>query len=262
MKYSLRKAKYKLDFRSPRSDSTRIRERCEACEIMGAAYLGMQQGDVLRRGAPHAVSEVAMTLNALQISAIALGAAALVSSAPLSPASAATVVHHPAHAVHSRVAHGAVHSRVAHGYAHHPVHRYAYRHGHRYAYGYNPGAAVAGAVIGSAVGAAAAYPYGCDPYYSGPWGYGSCPADDWGGYYGPAYGGFGYGYGPGFVGHHRHFGFNNGVGFNGGGPHIAGGNFGHVGGFGGGHVGGFGGGHMGGFGGGHMGGFGGGHFTR
>src|SRR5271155_2787278 len=106
VKYSPRKAKYKLDFRSPRSDSTRIRERGGACEIMGAAYLGKHQGDVLRRGAPHAVSEVAMTLNALQISAIALSAAALVSSAPLSPASAATVVHHPAHAVHSRVAHG------------------------------------------------------------------------------------------------------------------------------------------------------------
>ena len=195
-----------------------------------------------------------MTLNAFRISAIALGAAALVLSATLSTASAAAVVHHPAHAAHRY---------VAHGYAHHYAHRYAYRHGHRYvywrghryAYGYNPGAAVAGAVIGSAIGAAATYPYGCDPYSYG-WGYGSCPTYDWGGYYGPAYGGFAYGYGPGF--YHRHgfyynhgSGFNHGFGFNGGGPRFVGGNFGHMGGFGGGHMGGFGG---------HMGG--GGHFLR
>ena len=92
-----------------------------------------------------------MALNSLRISAIALGAALLASSAPLSSASAATVVHHRAYSAHRY---------VAHGYAHHlcaslrlPARAsLAYWRGHRYGYGYgyNPGAAVAGAVIGGA----------------------------------------------------------------------------------------------------------------
>ena len=119
-----------------------------------------------------------MTHRALRVSATALGAAAFVSLSPLSAASAATVVHHPAHGVHHAA--GGVHRHVAHVhgrvYAHHYGHahryayghgrRYAYRHGHRYAYGYgyNPGAA---GVIGGG------YPY-CDDYsYYGPY-YGSC----------------------------------------------------------------------------------------
>ena len=111
-----------------------------------------------------------MTHGGLRISAIALGAAAFVSLSPLSAASAATVVHHPAHGVHHAA--GGVHRQVAHVhgrvYAHHYGHVYAhhYRHAHRYAYGYgyNPGAA---GVIGGG------YPY-CDDYSYGPYYYGSC----------------------------------------------------------------------------------------
>ncbi|MGA8583404.1 MAG: hypothetical protein WB715_06125, partial [Roseiarcus sp.] len=66
-----------------------------------------------------------MTHGALRVSAIALGAAALVSSSPLSAATAATVVHHPAHAVHGRAGHA--YGRVAHAYGHH----YVWRNGHR-----------------------------------------------------------------------------------------------------------------------------------
>ena len=115
-----------------------------------------------------------MTHGALRVSAIALGAAALVSLSPLSAASAATVVHHPAHAVHGRAGHA--YGRVAHAHGHH----YVWRNGHRYAYGYgyNPGAAVAAGVIGGILGAAAGYPYDCGGYYYGPT-YGSCS-----GYYG------------------------------------------------------------------------------
>ncbi len=146
----------------------------------------------------------------LRLPLVALGAAAFASLAPLAPATAATVVHHPAHAVHRH---------VAHGYAGHHAHHYAYRHGRRYAgYGYNPGMAVVGAALG--LGAAAAYPYGCDPYSYGPWGSNACAdTSDWGGYYGPAYGGFGYGYGPGYYGG-GHYGHRSGYahGFQGGAP--------------------------------------------
>ncbi len=204
-----------------------------------------------------------MTLGALPVSALALSAAALVLSSPLSAADAATVVHHSghaAHAVHTPASHG-LHGYVARGNAGHRYvardhaghHHYVWRNGHRnvYGYGYNPGAAVAGGVI---AGAAAGYPYcGADGSY-----YGAC--DDYSyGYQYPYYD-YDYGFGgPVFFGGDRfHHGFHNqGFGFHGNGAHFAGGNFGHVGGFGGGHVGGFGGG---GFGGGHMGGFGGGHF--
>ena len=204
-----------------------------------------------------------MTPAAIRASAIALGAAALVSLSPLSAANAATVAHpyrhtatvthHYQRPAHARVAHGVhgVHGYVARSHVGH--HHYVWRNGHRYAYyGYNPGAAVAAGVIG---GAAAGYPYCGDYSY-----YGSC--DDYSyGYPYPYYDyGFGFG-GPVFFGRdHFHHGFNHGIGFHGGGAHFASGNFGHMGGFGGGHVGGFGGGHFGGFGGGHMGGFGGGHF--
>jgi hypothetical protein len=218
-----------------------------------------------------------MTHGALRISAIAVGAAAFVSLSPLSAASAATVVHHPAHGVHHAA--GGVHRQVAHVhgrvYAHHygHAHRYAYGHAHRYGYGYgyNPGAAVAAGVIGGG------YPY-CDDYSDyGPY-YGSCNDYSYG--YSYPYYDYGYGFGgPVFVGggrFHLRFdhGFHRGFAFHGdgahfqgdgqfGGGHFAGANFGHMGGFGGGNMGGFGGGHMGGFGGGHMGGFGGGgHFHR
>jgi hypothetical protein len=193
-----------------------------------------------------------MTFRALRVWALALSAAAFVSSAPLSGAGAATVAHNYHHVTHSRVAHG-VHGYVARNHVAH--HHYAWRNGRRYAYGYNPGAAVAAGVIGGALGAAA-YPYSCDDSYYGS--YGACDTGDyaWGGYYGPYYGG--YGYYPGFYGRHNGYGFNRfgyGHGFAGAGGHFAGGNFGHAGGFAGGNFG-----HMGGFGGGHFGGFGGGHF--
>src|SRR5271155_1192459 len=156
-----------------------------------------------------------MTHGALRVSALALGAAALVSLSPLSAASAATVVHHPAHAVHGRAGHA--YGRVAHAHGHH----YVWRNGHRYAYGYgyNPGAAVVGGVLG----AAAAYPYDCGGYAYGPYD-GSC--SDYG--YGSGYPYYGYGYGYGGYGGYGH-------GFHGGGAHFAGGNFGRMGGFGGGH---------------------------
>ncbi len=79
---------------------------------------------------------------------------------------------------------------MAHAYGRHYAH--ASQH-----YGYNPGAAVAAGVIGSIIGAGiagAGYPYSCDVYsyglYNGCSGYA-----DWGGDYGPYYGGLGYGYG-------------------------------------------------------------------
>jgi hypothetical protein len=201
-----------------------------------------------------------MTIGALRVSAIALGAAALV--LPLS-ADAATVSHHYRQAAHSSVAHHSVvrhsyvarghaqHSYVARGYAGHR--RYVWRNGHRYAYyGYNPGAA------GVVAGAAAGYPYCGDDYGSY---YGSC--DDYS--YGYPYPDYGYDYGFGgpvfFERGHFHHRFDHGFGFHGGGARVAGGNLGHTGSFDGGHVGGFGGGHFGGFGGGHFGGFGGGHFS-
>ena len=208
-----------------------------------------------------------MTPGALRISAIALGAAALVLLSPFSAGNAATVTHrhaatvthHYRHPAHPQVAHG------AHGYVarNHVGHRhYVWRNGHRYAYyGYNPGAAAAAGVIG---GAAAGYPY-CGDYSYGTY-YGSC--DDYSyGYPYPDYDyGFGFG-GPVFFGRdHFHHGFTPWLRLPGGGAHFASGNFGHAGGFGGGHFGGFGAGHVGGFGGGgfagggHMGGFGGGHF--
>jgi hypothetical protein len=227
---------------------------------------------VSRGGSPPQIArELAMTFGALRVSAIALGVAALVSSSPLSEANAAMVVHHTSHGVHRHVAHA-----YGRHYVHHYGHRYGWRHGHRYAYGYNPGSAVAAGVIGGALGAAA-YPYPCDYYYGS---YGSCGYGDYGygDYYGPYYGGFSYGFGPGFFGHRHGFnghGFGFGHAFHGGEGRFVGGNFGHTGGFAGGtfgHMGGFGGhmggfgGHMGGFGG-HMGGFGGhmgggGHFMR
>src|SRR5260370_14967888 len=104
--------------------------------------------------------EVAMTLGALRVSAIALSAAAFVLSSPLSAANAATVTHHYRHAAHPRDAHGA-HGYVAHRHAGHR--HYVWRNGHRYAYyAYNPGAAVADSEI---AGTAAGYPY-CGAYYS------------------------------------------------------------------------------------------------
>jgi hypothetical protein len=188
---------------------------------------------------------LAMTLGALRVSAIALGASALALLSPLPAANAATVTHRYQHVAHPRVAHGA-HAYVAHSRT--GARHYVWRNGHRYAsgYGYNPGAAVAAGVIGGALGAAA-NPYTCE-YDYGP--YGGCDYGDYADYgdYGPYYGGFGYGYAPGF------YGGNFGHGFHGGGARFASGNFGHMGGFGGGHMGGFGGGHMGGFGGGHFGG--------
>jgi hypothetical protein len=244
--------KYKLVFRSPYIVFTRFREQSGACEIFGHAYLNTQQRAACGAGRRIKATEVPMSLDALRISAIALGAAALTSLSPISTASAAAVVRHPIHAAHHYAGRGHVHH-----YAYRHGHRYVYPHGHRYAYGYDPGAAVAGAVIGGALGAAAGYPYGCDPYSNGPWGYGSCPAYDSGGYDGgPYYGGFGYGYGPAYGGGFYGHGFGHQAGRAG----FASGNFGHMGRFGGGRMGGFGG-HTGGFGG-HMGGFGGGHITR
>ncbi|HEY1782606.1 MAG TPA: hypothetical protein VGG79_19605 [Roseiarcus sp.] len=191
-----------------------------------------------------------MTLGAIRVSALALGASALTLLSPLSVANAATVVHHPA-----------IRGRVTHAHGRHTVHYYAhpYLRGHRYAYGngYNPGAAAAVGVIGGILGAGLAGAYDCGGY-----GYGSC--DGYGYGYGPDYGGFGYaypgygyGYGAGYGGYGGRYGY--GGHFRGGAAHFAGGNFGHMGGFGGGHFGGFGGGHMGGVGGGHFGG-GGAHF--
>ena len=188
-----------------------------------------------------------MTLGALRVSALALGASTLTLFSPLPVANAATVVHHPA-----------IHGRVTYAHGRHTVHHYA-RHsvrGHRYAYGngYNPGAAAAVGVIGGILGAGLAGAYDCGGY-----GYGSC--DDYGYGYGPYYGGFGYGYpgygyGAGYGGYGGRYGYGGyGGHFGGGAAHFAGGNFGRMGSFGGGH---FGGGHMGGFGGGHFGG--GGHF--
>ena len=139
-----------------------------------------------------------MTFGALRVSAIALSAAALVLSSPLSAADAATVAHHYRHTAHALVSHGAhgngLHGYVAHGHAGHR--HYVWRNGHRYAYGYgyNRGAAVAAGVI---AGAAAGYPY-CDDTTYGSY-YGSC--DDYSyGYPYPYYDyGFGFG-GPVFVG--------------------------------------------------------------
>ena len=167
-----------------------------------------------------------MTPRAFRVSAIVLGAAAFAFLSPLSAASAATVVHHPAHDVHRPVAHvyGRLHATrsVHHHYARGSTHRYAY------GYGYDPGAAAAAGVIGGLLGAGVAGAYDCG------YGYGSC--DDYGYGYGPFDGGYGYGYGPGlgfgYGGYGRGF---NGNGFHG---HFAGGNFGHMGGFGGGHFGG------------------------
>jgi hypothetical protein len=181
-----------------------------------------------------------MTLGALRVSAIALSAAALVLSSPLSAADAATVAHHYRHAAHPRVSHG-LHGYVAHGHAGHR--HYVWRNGHRYVYGYgsNPGAA---RVV---VGTAAGYPY-CDDYYYRSY-YGSC--DDYSYGYPYPYYDYGYGFGgPVFVVggrfHHRfdhHFdhGFHRGFAFHGDRAHFGGGNFGHVGGVGGGQ---FGGGHF------------------
>ncbi len=209
------------------------------------AHLG---GDPAARCAAHQ-KEIAM-IHGVRASVLALGVAAFASLFPLA-ASAATNVHHPAAAAHARTAH--VTGRLT---AHHAVRHYAHGRAHGYAYGYNPGAAAAAGVIGGILGAASAYPYSCDDYYGG---YGSCDYGDYG-YYAPYYGGYGYGYNPGFYGGHFNRGFHGGIGGNfghtGG---FAGGNFGHMGAIGGGHFGGFGGGHMGGFGGGHFGGFGGGH---
>ena len=162
-----------------------------------------------------------MTHGALRISAIALGTAAFVSLSPLSAASAATVVHHPAHGVHHAA--GGVHRHVAHVhgrvYAHHyghahygHAHRYAYGHAHRYAYGYGYNPGVAGVIGGG-------YPY-CDDYsYYGPY-YGSCNYYSYG--YSYPYYDYGYGFGgPVFVGggrfHHRFdHGFHHGFAFHGG----------------------------------------------
>src|SRR5271154_324081 len=143
-----------------------------------------------------------MTHGALRISAIALGAAVFVSLSPLPEASAATVVHHPAHAVHVRVAHANAYGRVAHAHAYGRVahargRHYVWRNGHRYAYGYgyNPGAAVAAGVVGDVL---AGYPYDCGGYSYGLYD-GSC--DDYGYGSGYPYNGYGYGgYGGGFYG--------------------------------------------------------------
>ena len=130
-----------------------------------------------------------MTIGALRASTLALSAAAFVLSSPLSAAGAATVVHHPAHAIHGRVtyAHG---RHVAHHYAHH------YVGGHRYAYGngYNPGPCRGRRRGRSAafLGVGLAGAYDCGGYKD--MGYGN---DDYGYGYGPYYGGFGYGY-PGY----------------------------------------------------------------
>ena len=92
-----------------------------------------------------------MTYSAFRVSAVALGAMAMVPFAPLSAASAATVVHHP------------VHGHVAYARGRHDVHHYAHRYvaGHRYVYanGYNPGAAAAVGVIGGILGAGLAGAY-------------------------------------------------------------------------------------------------------
>ena len=134
-----------------------------------------------------------MTHRVLRVSAIALGAAALVSLSPLSAASAATSATSPETVHHAYVHHSTPHA--------HAIWRNGRRYvwnGHSYGYGYNPGAAVAAGVIGGIAGAAAGYPYSCTnwPYY------GSCPAYGWGGDYGPYWGGYygAYGYGPGYYG--------------------------------------------------------------
>lgn len=201
-----------------------------------------------------------MTLGALRISIIAVGASAFCLLQPASVATAATIVHHPVHGVHHparrRVAdiRGRVHAhRYTRGYAHH----------YAYGYGYNPGAAVAAGVIGGVLGGlAAGYPYDCGSYgYGyGPY-YGSCGLGGYEPYYGfgysPYYGGYGYGNG----GYRHAYGGITGRSLgNIGAARIAGGNFGHMGSFGGAHFGGSGGAHIGSFGGGRMGSLGGGHF--
>ena len=218
-----------------------------------------------------------MTHGALRVSAIALGAAAFVSLSPLSAASAATSTG-PADGRSASRAHLCASLCPPRLYAH-----YVWRNGRRYVwnghsyvygYGYNPGAAAAAGVIGGIAGCGAAgYPYGCDPY-----GIRLLPRLRWatttgriGAAIRPYYGGFGYGYGPGFYGHGCYGQAATVTAM----PAVmastaeapispaetsatwaasAGGGFGgHMGGFGGGHFGGFGGGHMGGFGGGaHM----------
>jgi hypothetical protein len=248
------------------SSCSRSFDRSGTEERLAASVDRYKRGAFSRRAAPPNKKEVAITHGALRISAIAVVAAAFVSLLPLSAASAATVVHHPAHGVHHAA--GGVHRHVAHVhgrvyahhyghvYAHHyaHAHRYAYGHAHRYAYGYGYDPSVIGGV------AAASYPYCDDDYYYGSY-YGSCD------YYS---GGYPYWWGPGFIGGgHFHRGFHHVFAFHGGGARFASGNFGHTGfgGVGGGQMGGFRGGHIGGFGGGgfgggHMGGFGGGHFHR
>ena len=195
-----------------------------------------------------------MTHGALRVSAIALGAAALVSLSPLSAASAATVVHHPAHAVH-RPGRACLWPRRARA---RPSLRMAQRASLRLWLWLQPRRGRRRRSDRRRPWrAAAGYPYDCGGYYSGSTGrtYGSCS-----GYYGSA-------------ATRTTATAMDGLrvtmaatveatatvtACRGGGAQFAGGNFGHMGGFGGSHFGGFGGGHFGGgFGGGGH--FGGGH---
>ena len=241
------------------------RDRLRACESVTPIYVSMQRGRL--RGAARRIvrKEVAMTIGALQTSAIALGAAAFAMMSTIPAADAATAVHHYGHAAHAHVAH----ARVAHGHVYGHVARaragtrhYVWRNGRRYAYGAAtiPGrpsrpelSAAFLAVWRAAIRIPATtpttgrmIPAATMASETATTGHTTATAmahtmavtAAMGGGYG-GYGG--YGHGRVFGGH-----------FNGGAAHLAGGNFGHMGSFGGSHFGGFGGGHVGGFGGGHL----------
>ena len=155
-----------------------------------------------------------MTFPSLRLSALALGAAALVSSPSLGPVDAATVVHHPAHYRH------AAHSlRTSHS----PTgawHGHVYRYGN---YGYNPGAAAAAGVIGSVLGLGLA---GCLSLLlrlrttAIPTARATTTAT----YGGPYYGDYGFGYGyPGYYGGYGGYGYGRRFGYGGHGNRFAGG---------------------------------------
>ena len=167
-----------------------------------------------------------MTLGALRVSALALGAAALVLSSPLSAASAATVViiistSPLSHAVHGRVTHA---PRGAHGTSHMATQAIATT------FGETDIATLTwlqsrrrrrGRSDWRQLGAG--YPYSCDYAYCGGYGYATTATMPTTADYGPYYGGFGFGTPASAmvaalaIGH----------GFHGNGAQFAGGNFGH-----------------------------------
>jgi hypothetical protein len=166
--------------------------------IGGADLFQSQRGILAAHRAAHQ-KEVAMTHGALQVSAIALGAAAFVSLSLPSAASAATTIPQTVHHTYSHHYTPHAHTIWRNG------RRYVWNgHSYVYSHGYNPGAAVAAGVIGSVAGAVAGYPYSCDN-----WPYNDyCPGYAWGSDYGPYGGGYwpgsygwGYGYSPGWYGH-------------------------------------------------------------